>query len=333
MMDVLREAPLKWFSVSKTLLVRLNRLSDLRVALQSAKIRVNARPVAHPLLSTGYASLNRLGQGIGKALFASQQLVLIERKRTAAMDLIALNRLGWNETAVRAKEVLSLGDLIDGSHGRMAASRDAAAELDQIERVATCLYLRFGQVLPSIRLDWAERLSQFDAPVNLRNLYSLPRWGEVDNIERREIQMLVDWLYQRIDAAQSQAVSLISDLVRICILLASHAPVNKIIAGRIPEPVTVRVGSRIDITADLARVRIGQNVMVQAGGRTVARATIDDITDGRVSASVLTTVSETLTLERDTKVQIGEPRSIGGRQASTVPGGLLPMTGLRVLGR
>jgi hypothetical protein len=316
MMDILREAPVKWFTISDKILKRLNRLDDLRVTLKSAQVRARARSTKHPLLNVQYETMDLLSQGIGKALLSSQQLVFAERQKTSAIDLAKFTRIGWNETASRAANVVSLGDVIDGNHGRVSAGREAARELDRIGRSATCLYVRFGQVLPSIRLDWAERLSQFDTTLNLRNLYSLPRWGEVEYIERHEMQTLVDWLYQRVDPVQSEAVSLVSDLIRICILLASHAPVNKIIAGHIPEPATVRVGSKIDIVANLARVRIGMNVMMQSGGKTVARGTVRDIVGGQVTAQVMSTIATTVSMEKNAKVQIAEPRSMGSKQVN-----------------
>ena len=60
------------------------------------------------------------------------------------------------------------------------------------------------------------------------------------------------------------AVALINDVVRMALLLASHAPVGRIVAGRMPRPVTaVRVGSRIPLTAlDPSRLRVGMQAMI-----------------------------------------------------------------------
>ncbi|KPJ96270.1 MAG: hypothetical protein AMJ53_01075 [Gammaproteobacteria bacterium SG8_11] len=314
MMDVMREAPLKWFTISKSIFFRINRLADLRVLLKSAKGRATTKTSKHRLLTTQYDGLNKLAQGINKTLLASYQQVSLQRKQTALLDLAKFNRYGWNETVTRANEVISLGDVIDGNHGRMGAARIAAQELEGISRVAVCLYLHFTNVLPSIRLDWAERLSQFDAPFNLRNLFSLPRWSEIEYIERNEMQRLVDWLYQRIDAVYSDASDMVSDLVRICILLASHAPVNQIISGLVPEPTTIRVGSKINIVADLTRVRIGMNIAMVAGKKTVARGKVADIVGGQVSAQIVSTITASVSLEKNAKVQIGEPRTMGGTQ-------------------
>ncbi|NNE64060.1 MAG: hypothetical protein HKN34_08255, partial [Gammaproteobacteria bacterium] len=268
MLDVVREAPLKWFKLSSKVIRRINRLPDLRTLLKGARLRANTKTSKHRLLNKRYDGLNKLALGINNTLLASHNLISLQRKQTALIDLAKFDRFGWEESRKRATEVISLGDVIDGNHGRMGASKLAAAELEQISQVSVCLYLQFAQTLPSIRLDWAERLSQYDAPFNLRNLYSLPRWGEIDYIERNEMQRLVDWLYGRINAVYSDASDMINDLVRICILLASHAPVNKIISGLVPEPTMVRTGSKINIVADLTRVRIGMNIAMVAGSKT-----------------------------------------------------------------
>jgi hypothetical protein len=99
--------------------------------------------------------------------------------QTAQLDL---EPLCWPELAAprdQAQEILSIGDLIDGSHGQTDVARRASLELEQIARVAACLYARFGNVLPRIRLDWAERLSQ-RPDIDLHNLSNLPRWSEIE---------------------------------------------------------------------------------------------------------------------------------------------------------
>ena len=311
MVDLLREAPLKWFTFAHGILGYLSRIDDIRITLKTAKARAQTKKVSHPFFARQIHPTDRFAQGIGKAIFAAKDRVSIERRKAAVLNLTRLDRLGWKESVSTATKVISLGDVIDGNHGRAFASRRASRTLDQIARMATCLYLRFSEVLPSIRLDWAERLSQFDSPVNLRNLYALPRWGEIDFIERHEIQTLVDWLYKRVDVKQSEAVAIISDLIRVCILLASHAPVRKIIAGHIPRPTVVSVGSKVDIAIDLTRVRIGMNVIIQSSGKVLAHGVIDDIVAGQASARIVKAMTKSVSLETGTKVQVGEPRAFG----------------------
>jgi len=306
MMDVVRDAPLKWFEVADEVLPKLSRPADLHVTLAGAKKRALGRINMHPFFKLNFDVPDKLFQGIGMVLQQSQQRMQLERKQTAAINVASFQRFGWREAVQKVRKVVSLGDVIDGNHGRMGASHRAARELADITEVVTCLYLRFSAISPGIRLDWAERLSQFDAAVSLRNLYTLPRFGELDYMDRHSMQALADWLYGRVVDKYSEAESLMSDLIRVALLLASQSPVNQLIAGHVAEPVRVQLGSRIRIAADLSRVRIGMAVSMNSAGNTVARGKVADITGGQVMAEISTMVSTSVDLAAGSKVQIGE---------------------------
>jgi len=306
MLDVVRDAPMKWFLAVNLILPQLSRLEDLHVTLAGAKRRALNKVTVHPFVKSNFQVPDKLLQGLGAALNQSQLRIQAERSKTLAIDLAAFQRFGWQESIQRVPEVVSLGDLIDGNHGRMGASQAAAAEMAMIAKVATCLYLRFSQVSASIRLDWAERLSQYDQAANLRNLYSLPRFAEIDYIERHNMQRLVDWLHGRINSKFSDAADMISDLIRMALLAASHAPVNQLIAGHLPAPVTVRPGSFVNVVADLSRVRIGMAVSIVSSGATLVRGKVADIAGGQVSAEVHTVVGNSVQFDSGARVQIGE---------------------------
>ena len=306
MLDVVRDAPMKWFVAVNLILPHLSRLADLQVTLSSAKQRASSKITVHPFLKMDFQVPDKLLRSLGATLMQSQQRIVLQRKKTMAIDLTAFQRLGWREAVKRVPEVVSLGDLIDGNHGRLGASQRAASEMAMISRVATCLYVRFSAIPAGIRLDWAERFSQFDSAVNLRNLYSLPRFAELDYIERHNMQRLVDWLYGRIFSKYSDAHDMISDLIRVTILAASHAPVDQLISGYLPEPVTVRPGSFVRVVADLSRVRIGMAVSMVSAGSTLVRGRVADISGGEVTAEVHTTLGESVQLASGARVQIGE---------------------------
>jgi hypothetical protein len=179
-----------------------------------------------------------------------------------------------------------------------------------ISRVAACLYGRFGKVAPQVRLAWAEQLSQYDDPVNLRNLASLPRWDAIEYLDRRELQGLADWLFERVDATEPQAVALMSDLVRLCILLASHAPVNDIVAGHVHQAVVVQPGARVELAADVTKVRVGMQVLLYAesagGPEVVARGVVEDLGDGKAAARVVQAARPTVNLSVNARVQFLE---------------------------
>ncbi len=307
MMGVVRDAPLRWFAVAAEVLPRLSRPADLNTTLAGAKKRALGRESLHPFFNLNFDLPDKLLQGIGGVLKRSRRRMVAERKRTAAIDLVEFQRFGWRESLERVGRVVSLGDVIDGAHGRTGASRRVAGELADIAEVVTCLYRRFSEVAPSIRLDWAERLSQFDDAVSLRNLHTLPRFGELDYRERHALQALADWLYSRVVLQEREAAGLASDLIRVALLLASQSPVNRLIAGYVAEPARVEVGSQVRIAVDLSRVRIGMAVSFAAAGATVARGRVADIAAGQVVAEIASLGgSRQLELAAGSRVQIGE---------------------------
>jgi hypothetical protein len=195
----------------------------------------------------------------------------------------------------------------------------AAGELNQITRIAACLHAQACDVLPVIRLGWADRLSQFDKAVSLRDLTVLPRWGEVDFSQRKEIQTLADWLYGRIDPAQADGVSWMHDLVRVCLLLASHAPVNQIIAGQVPVPTRAAPGRTVPIAIDPAQVRLGMKVFfygaapIVAGkpqpAPIIAHGVVEDLVGGQARARIAEAFVDDVTLDKGTRVQFVHPEA------------------------
>ena len=130
------------------------------------------------------------------------------------------------------------------------------------------------------------------------------------------MQMLVDWLYARIDAVNPQAVGLMHDLVRMCLLLASHAPVNQIIAGHIAKPATVRPGSRVPVTILPGAARIGMQVLIYSGAQVVARGLVEDVGDRQAMAQVVYTATPTVMLTGQSVVHFTNTASAGTTSGS-----------------
>ena len=98
----------------------------------------------------------------------------------------------------------------------------------------------------------------------------------------------------------------------MCLLLASHAPVDRLIAGRLKQPATgVRPGVRLPLTVfDASRLRIGMQALMLRGGSVVARATVEDIGAAEVSARVIHTTATQVDLGDDVRVQFSEAAAI-----------------------
>lgn len=322
MMDLLREAPVRWFASGRRLVAGLTRLEEVRAAIAHARRRAGAAPPLHRARLARPTAGGPAFSGIAKALSGLSVRLLRHRERRLALDLSRLRLKAWRDAQAEAMAVLSLGDLIDANHGRTAVAQAASRELDNLSRVAACLYRHFDDVPGRLRLDWAERLSQFDDSLPLRDLFALPRWDRVDYVARRQMQSLADWLHGRVDSREPEAVAAVDDLIRVCLLLASHAPVNRIVSARVASTVTVRPGGRLDLVVDASRVRVGMEVAVfhavaGGAGQTVLRAVVEDLVAGQAVTRVIQTTGSVVRVEAGTRAQVSERGAsgipIGGR--------------------
>ena len=318
---VVREAPAQWFADVPRLFDRLDRPDLLVRTLQSAQIRTQLmtsslqRATATPILAA--APANRLIGAVASVQSRQLQVVTQARALATQIDLTRVRDLTWQGVRDQAAQVVSLGDLIDGEHGRGEVARRAAQTFEEIGRMAACLHAEFSEVLPSIRLDWAETLSQFDEAPSLRRLSALARSGEIPYVDRYRMQAFVDWLFGRINATEPRAESLMNDVVRMCLLLASHAPVGRIIAGRLPRPITVRPGVRLPLTAfDPARLRVGMEALVYRDSSVVARAIVEDIGASEIATRVIHTTQLQVDLDVNVRVQFSPARAVSLVQAS-----------------
>ena len=303
MVDLLRESPVRWFRSIVPLLDKLDRLDTLHGAIAGAKLHANVKTVGAVANVIGFASGGLLANAMTKTFVAQQAKIANVRQQTAQLDLSAFVGQSWQHTRDQAPEILSIGDLIDGSHGQTVVASKASLELERITQAATALYLEFGAVVPRLRLFWAERFSQYDETVNLHNLSALPGWSEIEFLDRQQMQATADWLYQRVDPLQADAVALMNDIVRVALLLASHAPVDEIIAGDLAKPAAVKPGSTIDLNVDLGKVFVGMQALVyDAGQQVVARAVVHDLVNGLAAARVVEMFKPQVSLEAGARV-------------------------------
>ncbi|PTL85204.1 hypothetical protein [Vitiosangium sp. GDMCC 1.1324] len=317
--ELIRDSSLKGFTLAPQLLRGLDRTELIHRTFEWAQVRATQRvPVKMPIIA-GRTSV-RFAQGLSKLMSVREELIARQRGAFVHFEPAILHTQTWLELQQSAHAQLSLGDLIDMAHGRSDVGGRATTELEQISKVATGLYERFGEVLPAIRLEWAEQLSQYDAPVDLHDLSRLPQWHQLEITRRRELQTLVDWLFQRVVATEPEAVSLMNDLVRVCLLLASHAPVNELLSGHVSKPSVAKVGGTLELAVDPARVRIGMHVLIRSGEQTV-QAVVEDLSSGVVKARVLSTTAPSVNLPVKTSAYFSDP--------ARGTGALLPYVGLK----
>jgi hypothetical protein len=260
---------------------------------------------------TAQVQMTGIAGAIANITAKQSQMVNAVRSAALAIDPVRLAALNWQNAFQQAVEIVSLGDLIAGEHGSAAASKRAADFYDRFAAICACLHAEFSAVPPAIRLVWATRLSAFDAAPNLRNLAGLPRWSELAYVDRRQMQSFVDWLFGQASTTEVRAQALVNDVVRMCLLLASHAPVDRIIAGRLPRPVTARPGLRIPLVAlDARKLRLGMHAVVYRANRIVARAVVEDVGGAEVGARVVYTAAASVELDESVRVQFAPAAAV-----------------------
>jgi len=303
MVALLREAPLAWFRLGPPILRHLDRVELLHGAVLTARTRAAA------MTSTGFQTRFASGQIVGRFArsitavgMAQVDAVMAPRAGVAELDLRKLVGLSWLESRDVAQNVISLGDLIEGGHRRGDAIAESHALIANIEKVAGCLWAQVSQVLPAIRLAWAEALDQYDGHVTVE-LPALPRWREVPALDRKSIELLASWLIDQIDRTIPAAVAWMHDLVRACILLASHAPVDEIIAGAVQTPSPAGPGHLVPVIIDPVRVKVGMRVQFFHGQSVVAHGIVEDLIGERARARIAEATTPELRLDAGTRAR------------------------------
>lgn len=302
-----RDAPVGWFPAVKVRLDLIDRLEAARKSLVAVRLRAAAPfELTFVRASNPPKMLAVVDQVIGA------QRSIIDQRRLAALQLdlagAAVSELSSARAALADRA--SLADLIAGDHNRPQLSRLAASEIESIGQVAGCLYASFGEVPPVMRLEWAELLSEFDTPAPLSSLAGLPRWNTLPLELRRTQQGFVDWLFSRIDRSIAPAEGAINELVRIALLLAAHAPVDRIIPARLVAPAPARIGGRLDLAVDIRAVRIGMTAFVRgADSSLIAHAVVDDLAEGVARARIVKVFSAATTIAAGVRIDLSDTRS------------------------
>lgn len=298
--ELLRDAPVKWFPAIATEVARIDRLEAARAAIEAMRYRAML-----PIFARTFVPTTRIMFGVQQAFIAQQRVVQDRRTLITQIDYSRITALSLAQTHVQIQQTASLGDLIDGRHRQPTLTRMATSEMEAIGQVAACLHAAFAEVAPVIRLGWAEILSEFDRPAPLSSLAGLPGWPEVPLADRRTLQGFVDWLFARIDRSQQEAVNAINELVRIALLMSAHAPVDAIIPARLVAPAPAVLGTRFQLALDITRIRKGMIAVIRdRNDRIVSRAVIDDIVDGHAMAVMTQNLGGLVSLTNDLRFHL-----------------------------
>ena len=96
-----------------------------------------------------------------------------------------------------------------------------------------------------------------------------------------------------------------NDLVRVCVLLASDAPVDRIVSADVARATPARPGIRLDLAVDVSQVRLGMSVLVRgASDAVLARGVVEDISGGMAQARITDAPDETVTIPPNARVHL-----------------------------
>lgn len=295
-----RDAAVQWFPSVRDRVSLIDRLDAARATLVAVKIRA-ATPLQISVVRTDNAP---------KMLTAVHQVIAaqrstIDQRRLSALQVDAVSAASYDLSSAHLAIIrhASIGDLIAGDHHRAALASAAAAEMETVGQVAGCLHSSFGETPPALRLQWAEILSEFDRSAPLSRLSGLAGWSNLPIETRRTQQGFVDWLFSRIDRSIAPAEAAMNELVRIALLLAAHAPVDRLIPARLIAPAPARIGVRLDLAVDVAVARTGMTALIRsAAGVVIAHSVVDDIAEGVARTRIVKVFNPSITTIEATMV-------------------------------
>lgn len=310
MMGALREMPIGWFTANPEIARHFKQpayldhlLGAVRTRAQGAAVKWAAPIQARQIGTTvAQAQIMQVAQA-----YSSLTYSVIQSRQT--FDAPALIARPWRERKEVALTLLSLNDLIAAGRAPQVIKR-ANAELEQIERVLAAFWQYARKIPAPIRLLWAQSLSEFDTVTSLASLARLPGWESLDFTLRAQLDRLNTWLFARMEATPVQARALMTDVVRVALLLASHAPVADIISATLEEEKTVRPGHFINIRIKRGAPSIGAQVAFLDAGLVMARGTVQDLSGSRAQVEIRHTTAPLVHLTRTQNVTVYQASSL-----------------------
>jgi hypothetical protein len=304
---LMQDAPVAWFPNVHPILIRIDRLDAMRAALTSVQQRATLVPAAIAAPISASPAL----QAVSYVMIAQRATLELRRQSAMQLDVSAVQATSLTNARLVLINQAAMADLIAGAHNRAIVSRAVAAELEQIGMAAACLHDSFGEVPPIGRLQWADLLSEFKAPMPLADLNGLAGWSALPMDLRKRQQGLVDWLFSRVAPSIPAAVSAINELVRISLLMAAQAPVDRLIPAKLVAPTPARIGTRLSAYADSSIARIGMTVLVRdANAQLLAHAVVDDVQDGVAHSRIVKTFGAVDTIPTASRIELSDQKLV-----------------------
>ncbi len=296
LLGIVRQAPADWFPAVRAHLALLDSHLAADRVLAALPAGVTVTNVSATTLTAGLA-----GSLSQKCAFDALRVqadvvgrVRAQAQQAAGLALGAAVSMGLVEKIGLIARGAALADLAAAAAGRDELNRRVTVELARIAQVATCLHARLSGVRAAVRMDWAERFSQFDAVGDLGDLSTLPHMAGLPRDDRTDIVELAAWLRGRADRDNPRAVALMATLVRVCVLAASHSPAGQLLTGRLVRPVPLNPGVRFEVQPSVAhlaeRLRVGMAVRLLdpalGDSAVAAQAVVADVVGGIAQVQV-----------------------------------------------
>ena len=283
---LLREAPVNWLPAVQALLNRLERPHILYEVAANTQTRAMLQLQLPQQASSADTETGVYAPVISNLYYANQQVFRTYTTQRSSFQLAPLAHHSWQSLVGTLQNVAAVGDLISSAAVHAEVVNATTRLMTQISSVATCLYTRVSATDPAYRLAWAEFLRGPGLSLQLQSLAVLPNWTQQEYVARDQMQMMVDWLFQQIDTSNSATVAYMSDVVRVCILLASHAPVDDIITSALTVRTKPVVGGVVALNLPSVRVASGMYVNLYSKGVLAAQAVVSDLDAQTVNATV-----------------------------------------------
>lgn len=325
MLDLIREMPVNRLKIGPSVVRRIDKRGPL-LALADLVLHAARTPAPrlyHPF--DGPLFTDRIGGALKTRYAAHREAAVGLRSiRDRRLSQAAYRTHSWSRLQSLVQQNATIADVLNAPHGKLRHAQRLSRELDDITRVAACLYEHFKAVPPIVRLHWVEQVSEEDENVGrLDDLSVLPDWESVDRLDRRDLQALIDWLFDRFDPSHDDGIAYVSDLVRVALLLSGHAPVQQVLDAVVVAPQPVEAGGFIRLQLDPSRLRVGMHVALfgdSARKTTVGSGLVDDLADGVVAVKIVSTVKAAAVVP--THALVSEPTMgprvtlAGGQQVS-----------------
>ncbi|MGA8533374.1 MAG: hypothetical protein WB615_04645, partial [Candidatus Tumulicola sp.] len=282
------EVPLAWFPSIQALLTNLRRPILLQQVAVSTQARATLQLHLPQPVSSALLAPSIYGPTIASIYQANQKSVRDFQTLRSTIVPAQLTNLSWSAQLGAVASVVAMADLTSSQAVDASVASALSRAQQQISSVAGCIYARANSALPVDRLAWAEFLRGPGLTVGLQSLSLLPNWTAQSYADRQQMQSLVDWLFGQIDVTNVAARAFMSDVVRVSILLASHAPVNDVIAGAITVRTQPSIGSTVTLNLPSPRIASGMYVQLYSKGNLAAEAVVNDLDSTSVSATVTT---------------------------------------------